>query len=66
MNSLQIFVKLSPFITAHNSNILSHTTVYSLYPHNLKIVHWPPLLAGAGRKATQVLFILIQGCMCRE
>lgn len=52
MNSLQIFVKLSPFITAHNSNILSHTTVYSLYPHNfLKIVHWPPFFGRSRKKS---------------
>lgn len=45
MYSLQIFVKLVPFITAHNSNILSHIEVYSLYSHSFKLFSghhpWP-------------------------
>lgn len=42
MYSLQIFVKLVPFITAHNSDIYSHIEVYS---HNFKLFNghhsWP-------------------------
>lgn len=37
MYSLQIFVKLVPFITAHDSNILSHKEVYLLYSHNFRL-----------------------------
>lgn len=59
---LEIFVKLVPFITGHNSSILSHTEVFVLYSHSFKIVHWPPSLARAGRKVTQVLFIT--ECLC--
>lgn len=42
MYSLQIFVKLVPFITAHNSDIYSHIEVYS---HSFKLFNghhpWP-------------------------
>lgn len=37
MYSLQIFVKLVPFITAHDSDILSHIEVYLLNPHGFRL-----------------------------
>lgn len=62
MYSLQIFVKLVPFITAHNSNILSHIEGYLLYPQ-FQIVQWPPSLARAGRNVSQVLLISTRGLL---